>query len=702
MARLHPIAGAAALVATLSAFAQDTSLRPVTITPAAVPPAADVTGFGDVPLREVPLSATVVPRQTIEDYGARRLADLTPFDPSVSDAYNAPGYWDFLAIRGFTLDNRFNYRREGLPISAETMIPLDNKERVEILRGTSGIQAGTSAPGGLVNYVVKRPTGQPLRQLRTEVSERGSVLGAADISQRFGAGDALGLRLNLAQERLRPQVRSTQGDRSLVALAGDWRVSRDSVLEAEMEWSRREQASQVGFSLLGSVLPAVPDPRLNLNNQPWLPPSEFEGLTGTLRWQQALGGTWSWSAQVGSQRLRTDDRTAFPFGCTAEGNFDRYCSDGTFDMYDFRSENERRRQDAASVNLRGRLQWGGVAHDVSFGVLHSNVRQRFGRQAFNFIGVANVDGSVVLAPNPALTAENTNRDERSLELSAHDAIHWTPQLSTWVGLRHTRMHRQSIRTDDTQPTDYRQSLTTPWVALTYKVASGSMVYGSWGQGAESTVAPNLPTFTNAGQPLPVLKSRQVELGLKGGDGDTTWNAALFRIQRPAFTDDCAAGPCTRRLDGDAVHTGLELEATHRIGALSAGAGALLLDAKRRGSTATPVVNGRRPVNVPDWTFKLRADYRVAALPGLTVGGRLVHEGKRSVLPDESAMLPSWTRVDALLAYDMQVRGTALRWTFGVDNLLNRRYWRESPFQFGHVYLYPGAPRTFRVGLTAEL
>ncbi|QJW84379.1 TonB-dependent receptor plug domain-containing protein [Ramlibacter terrae] len=123
-----------------------------------------------------------------EEAGARRLADLTRFDASVSDAYNAPGYWDFLAIRGFTLDNRFNYRREGLPVSAETVIPLDNKERIEILKGTSGIRAGTSAPGGLVNYVVKRPTQNDLRAATLEYTQGGGVLGAIDLGGRFGAG----------------------------------------------------------------------------------------------------------------------------------------------------------------------------------------------------------------------------------------------------------------------------------------------------------------------------------------------------------------------------------------------------------------------------------------------------------------------------------------------------------------------------------
>ena len=32
---------------------------------------------------------------------------------------------------------------------------------------------------------------------------------------------------------------------------------------------------------------------------------------------------------IATQRLKSDDRIAFPFGCSAEGNYDRFCSDGT-------------------------------------------------------------------------------------------------------------------------------------------------------------------------------------------------------------------------------------------------------------------------------------------------------------------------------------------------------------------------------------
>jgi iron complex outermembrane recepter protein len=97
----------------------------------------------------------------MKDLGIRRLSDLATIDAAVGDAYNADGYYDFLSVRGFVLDNRFNYRRDGLPISAETSIPLDNKSRIEVLKGTSGMLAGIGSPGGMVNFVVKRPTDAP-------------------------------------------------------------------------------------------------------------------------------------------------------------------------------------------------------------------------------------------------------------------------------------------------------------------------------------------------------------------------------------------------------------------------------------------------------------------------------------------------------------------------------------------------------------
>ena len=97
------------------------------------PALQQVSGFGDVPLSKAPFSGIHIDAQTLRDIGATRISDALHLDASVSDSYNSPAYWDMLSVRGYTLDNRYNYRREGLPISAETMIPMDNKERIELL-----------------------------------------------------------------------------------------------------------------------------------------------------------------------------------------------------------------------------------------------------------------------------------------------------------------------------------------------------------------------------------------------------------------------------------------------------------------------------------------------------------------------------------------------------------------------------------------
>jgi iron complex outermembrane receptor protein len=127
-----------------------------------------------------------------------------------------------------------------------------------------------------------------------------------------------------------------------------------------------------------------------------------------------------------------------------------------------------------------------------------------------------------------------------------------------------------------------------------------------------------------------------------------------------------------------------------------------MDAKRRGSTAEPAANGQWPTNVPKQVLRAQAAYRVASVPGLELLGQLSHEGRRNVLPDGSITLPSWTRVDAVLRYDTKLRGVQTSWSLAIDNVFDRRYWKESPYQFGHVYLFPGAPRTLRLGLSVSL
>jgi len=704
------------LLSPLALPVQAQPTQTITITGHAAPQAPSVAGFGNVALQRAPFAATVIDQQTLQDAGISSLGDITRLDAGITDAYNAPGYWNQLAVRGFTLDNRFNYRRDGLPVNAETVIGQANKQRLEVLKGSSGLQAGTSAPGGLVNLVVKRPREQ-VGEASLAWTQGGTVEAAIDIGERSRNG--LGWRVNIDGARLDPPTRSSRGQRWLAAAAVDARVGSHTVVEAEVEFSRQSQPSTPGMSLLGPRLPHAGeiDPRTNLNNQAWTLPVVMAGRTGSLRLTHTLADSAERQIELVihamRQRLDSDDRIAFPYGCSAEGNYDRYCADGSFDYYDFRSDAEQRTSDALKFELKGRARLAGITHDFNAGLLLTRYDARFGRQAFNYVGSGHIDAGSSVPADPALTDENTHRQERSTELHLQDRLPLGARWALWAGLRHSRLDRQSQRTDASRATHYAQSFTTPWLALSHAVGAQTQAYASLGEGIESDVAPNRARYANAGQALPALKSRQIELGLKHGSERFDARIAAFDIRRPAtgdfHTDDGAAAlddcsntdPCVRRSDGIARHLGVEAETEWRLGGLALRASAMLLRALRSGST-TASFNGLQPTNVPARSLKLQAAYNVTALPGLALVGFVSHEGQRMVLPDNSVATPGWTRIDLGARFTQRVGSQTLVWRLGIDNATDRRAWQEAPYQFGHAYLYPLAARTAHASLAMRL
>jgi iron complex outermembrane recepter protein len=682
-----------ALACTASlCLAQEPAPQRIVISGRAAVLAPDVAGFGDdTPAARTPLQTLRIDDSTLHAIGARNLAALTQLDPSVGDAYNSAGYWSALTIRGFALDQRSNYRRDGLPISAETAIALDNKSALELMKGISGVQAGVSAPGGLVNFIVKRPS-QDLLAARLEARQGGGSTAALDVAHRWGADRSLGLRLNAAYEHLDPALGNARGHRKLLALAGDWRVKPGTLIEAEVEWSAQRQPSQPGFSLLGSRVPDADeiDPRISLNNQAWSQPVAMSGSTASLRITQELSPDTRLRLHAAVQRLASDDRVAFPFGCSAENVFDRYCNDGSFDLYDYRSDGERRRTDAIDASLHIRQRFGAVAHQISAGVLVSRYHSDLPPQAFNYAGTGTIDGLTAVPAATDPVAGGSQSRERSVEWYVRDRLSLNDQWSLWAGLRHTALRREA-----------RQSFTTPWLALAWQATPQTMLYASAGQGVESVAAPNLVSYRNAGRALS-LKASQVESGLKVVQGSTQASVALFAVRRPQSRDigncDASPGSCERVIDGHAQHQGLEAQLGQRFGAVQALIGAQVLQARRRGSSEASL-NGLVPPNVASHSWRATLSWSPLADGELALHAR--HEGSRFATPDNSARIPAWTQLDLTARWQHRSAGHDVVWQAGIDNLGDTRAWKESPYQFGHAYLYPVAPRLLRLSLAVQ-
>jgi len=704
------------ITATSSVWAQQ---NPTEITITAEPPVR-VSGFDGVPLQELPLSVSTINQATLRDIGAQRVSDALRLDASVSDSYNLPAYWDKLSVRGFALDNRYNYRREGLPISAETIIPMDNKERIELLKGTSGIQSGTSSPGGLVNYLVKRaPTSaeKNMRDVTLSYGPGNNRLVAADLGGRFGQDADFGYRFNVAHEDLDPYIRDTKGSRHLTALAMDWRINGSNRLEWEFEQSHHEQIGVNFYSLLASdgpsnvnrrlELPSAVDGTRNITRQPGSQPGVFDGLTGTIRLKHQLDNGWMWSTQYGAQYLRTDDRLTYASGCNSNQR-DSFCLSpkGDFQIHDYRSENEHRKNEAIQTDIHGQTQLGGLEHSLKISLMRQRqINQMPYSYTDNLVGTTNVNGGLTPTPTNSIDRQ-TNSSDYTTEIALNDRVRLTERTHAWLGLRHTQLNRQTIRTDGSAALQDTRGVNTPWLALSHQLTAQHLVYMSYGQGLETEVAPGRNTYTNAGQPLPALRSTQREVGIKSQGPRDSWQITWFDITRPAVSDfgacDTNVGSCTRQMDGQAHHQGIELNAQSNLARWSVAGSATWIDATRENATVQTDLNGQRPINVPKYILRGMAEYRSTSIVGLRSGLRLSHEGERNVTEYGAIMLPAWTTVDATTHYDTQVNNVASTWTLAINNLANKHYWRESPKQYGQYFLYPGAPRTVRATIQFHL
>lgn len=165
------LAAIAAAIAAVPAQAQDATLTGAAATAAAadaVNGAADiiVTGraqklyrvdeivTGKLPTDPLASSqtVTVITEQLIEDQGARDAQDLYRNISGVS-------FFSYAGVtaRGFRQEEIFYDGLRGDPYAGFSVPQLFNIERVEFLKGPAGMLYGPGAPGGLFNYVTKKP-----------------------------------------------------------------------------------------------------------------------------------------------------------------------------------------------------------------------------------------------------------------------------------------------------------------------------------------------------------------------------------------------------------------------------------------------------------------------------------------------------------------------------------------------------------------
>jgi iron complex outermembrane recepter protein len=660
---------------------------------------ASIGGFAEMPIVDTPSSISAFSREQMQDLAIRNATDALAYDASVGDAYNAVGYAEQFSVRGFMLNNNSGYRKDGFAIPADTQIPLENKERLELLKGVAGMQAGLAAPGGVLNFVTKRPTDTPLRSLTVEARERGTVYGALDLGGRF-EDRRFGYRVNAAAERLRSYVEGADGKRQFASGAFDWQITPDALLQVDLDFQHKEQITAPGYQLIrGVALPTNISAKTLLNAQPWTKPVETDSANFGLRFDYRLNADWRATIAANKHWFKRDDYTAFPYGCSNEGDgfYPGYCSNGDYDVYDYQSVGEHKTPFGIQAQLQGRFATGAVRHVLTAGLGYNERHNDYGDYVYDYAGSSNIYANRIVEPapgNPSTGPVTERFRDRERSLFVQDILTLTPELTLHAGLRYVKIDSAQLPKRDLGWTSSDDAFVLPSVSLVYKVAPAWNVYGTAAHGLEAGgIAPR--GTTNQNEDLGPHRAKQFELGTKGSFGDVAVTAAVFQITKGfEFEQGNADDSVTFVRKGEQQHRGVELAAQRGSGALVYGATLMALRAKQD-DTGDARYDGKRVTNVPKLKTTLWADYAVAAVPGLKVSGQWQYAGKKSFDPQNTVEVPGYHVFGLGAAYGMKMGATNVTLRARVDNLTDKFYWRDVTQELGG-YLLPGAPRTFRV------
>ncbi|MGE8408826.1 MAG: TonB-dependent siderophore receptor [Pseudomonas sp.] len=669
---------------------------------------AQVAGFAPAPLLDTPASVSVFTEQLLQDRQVRLLSEVLQSDASVGDSYAPVGYYENFSVRGFSLDAAHSYKINGQTITGEQNVALENKQQVELLKGLSGLQSGVSEPGGVINYVTKRP--QDVRSVTVSSNEQGERYIATDLGGWFGSERQFGLRTNLAHEDIRSYIDHADGQRDFASLAFDWQMSPDALLQLDVEYQNRKQRSVPGYQLLGNdSLPHGIDPDDRLAYQPWANPVKMDSLNLGGRFEYRFNDAWTGSVSASRSRVVIDDYSSFAWGCygsasCASNTVPNYFSaEGDYDIYDFRSPDDTRRTDEAQAQLSGNFQAFGVGHELTLG---SSAQRRTvdQRPTFNnFIGSGNIyQPTPALEPFDGVPGHTERRlDSRQYGLFASDRISFDEHWQSVLGARLVRLDEKAFDEAGDLRRQTRQYELLPNAALIYKPRADISLYASYSKGLSSGGA--APWFALNNQDiLAPTTSHQIELGIKRDWQRMSLSAALFQLRQAyQYAQPDSAGDFTWVQQGQQKNIGLELAASGWVTSdLQLNASAAAIRARVKGS-GTDAYDDHQALNVPRLRTALQADYSVPGVAGLALLGGVRYSASKYANYAGTVETGGYTVFDIGSRYRTRIAGydTVLRLT--VDNLFDRRYWRDAGEYLGDGYLFQGAPRTARVSASVN-
>nr|WP_232373565.1 TonB-dependent receptor [Alteromonas sp. RKMC-009] len=482
----------------------------------------------DADIMEIPLSVQVLTRQLIQDQAARDITDMYRSIAGVSE-FSYSG----VTFRGFRDDGNVFYDGvRGDPFSGFSVPQLFNVERVEVLKGPAASLYGGGEPGGMINYVSRKPSFEEKKNI---------TLTGGNFSLAGASADFTGAVSDTAAYRLGGFYESqdsfrNNADSENIELAGGMTFlsGQDTTLTTTFDY--------IVQNLGGNRLRGVPvdddgnfivDRSYNANEkgdyqdlealvlQANLTHNFTDNLSfnGTLRYldnerEQAYHESRSWVDANGDGEANIDDQII---------------------RREYRKQYRANDEISLTLDFVYDFDTGETAHQFLFGGDFHNMETEYDyfRARYEADGVANLN---IFTLNYGITDPSTydltdmNRDgNKRQRMSAYiqDKIQFSPSLALLVGARLDHFDEENKET----LAEYSDSDISPRAGLIYTPSDNTTVYLNYSQ-SFNPVDPN--DFAEAGPvQLSPETGEQVELGLKQSwlDNRIMTTVAVYQIDK---------------------------------------------------------------------------------------------------------------------------------------------------------------------------
>ncbi|MHC8309189.1 TonB-dependent siderophore receptor [Pseudomonas sp. GT1P32] len=638
-------------------------------------------------LRETPQSVTVITRQQMDDRGVQSISDALRNTPGVSTQKYDSDRTEFSA-RGFAITN-FQYDGVNQPydgVYGENPNNSDDSaslDRIEVVKGATGLMTGSGDPSATVNLIRKKPTKEFKASISGTVGSWDSYRTTGDISGSLtDSGNVRGRFVGVYQDKdSYIDHYSQKKDLYYGILEAD--LTDDTLLTFGID---KSSATPRGSSWTGNPTYFSDGGRTDFSRS-FNPAADwsrrdFDEITYFASLEQALANDWKVKASLSEKTTDHDTQLASASG----GNPNRATGDGMF-LFWGRWEGHRV-QDTADVNVSGPFSLGGREHDLVAGVMASHSRQTgstYDTSAFEMVpgSIYDWDGHLPKQEFPANGKYERTQSQNGVYLATR--LRPTDDLSVILGSRlSTFKYNEDYRynadspLDDTQASYKEHGIVTPYAGVIYDLNDVYSVYASY-----TSIYQPQTNKDASGMTLAPVEGDSYETGLKAAylDGRLNASLALFRIEQDGVAEQTGTNAITnegiyKAVDGTTTK-GVELELAGELTEgwnLTAG----YTYARTRDKDEQRIFGYPLSTSKPEHVVRTFTTYRLpGALDKVTVGGGISWQsafyGKIYSAPagDYTRIKQGgYTLVDLMTRYQYNEH---LSFTANANNVFDKKY-----------------------------